>query len=253
LSLLELRSVSLTLNSDNGSSKEILKNINLTLEDGKFYAVTGPNGGGKTSLAKLIMGIYRPTEGRIYYKGEDITDLGITERSKLGIVYAFQQPPRFKGIRVRDLLKIASNDTFSERDYHCIMHDVGLCPEDYLNREVNVSLSGGEVKRIEIATLLARPGDMLIFDEPEAGVDLWTLQQLVKMIIEYHNLRNRMTLAITHNERFISVADEVLLLAEGELRARGKSADVWPMIKDDITCQWRQRCGGETSELNCYR
>ena len=251
--MLELRSVSLTLSNDNGSSKEILNNINLTLEDGKFYAVTGPNGGGKTSLAKIIMGIYQPTQGRIYYKGEDITDLSITERSKKGIVYAFQQPPRFKGIGVKDLLRIAANDTLSEKDYHCILRDVGLCPEDYLNREVSASLSGGEVKRIEIATLLARPGEMLIFDEPEAGVDLWTLQQLVTVIIEHHHRRNRTTLAITHNERFLSVADEVLLLAEGEVRARGNRDKVWPLIKDDITCQWRQRCGGEASDLNCYR
>ncbi len=251
--MLELRSVSLALNDDNGNSKQVLNNINLTLEDGKFYAVTGPNGGGKTSLAKIMMGIYQPTSGRIFYKGEDITELSITERSSRGIVYAFQHPPRFKGIEVRDLLKIASKDTLSEKDYHCIMHDVGLCPEDYLPREVNTSLSGGEVKRIEIATLLARPGEMLIFDEPEAGVDLWTLQQLVSVIIDHHHRSNRTTLAITHNERFLNAADEVLVVAEGEITARGTREKVWPLIKDDIICQWRQKCGGAINDLNCYR
>lgn len=252
--MFELRSVNLALSDDNGNYVPVLNNINLTLEDGKFYAVTGPNGGGKTSLAKVMMGIYQPTSGRIFYKGEDITELSITERSRRGIVYAFQHPPRFKGIGVRELLKIASQDTLSEKEYHCIMHDVGLCPEDYLPREVSTSLSGGEMKRIEIATLLARPGEMHIYDEPEAGVDLWTLQQLVSVIIEHHHRLNRTTLAITHNERFLSVADEVLLLAEGEIKERGTREKIWPLIKDEVTCEWRKKCGGMMiNELNCYR
>lgn len=251
--MLELRSVSLTLGNGNGGSKEVLSQIDLTLEEGKFYAVTGPNGGGKTSLAKVIMGIYQPTAGRIYYKGEDITDLSITERSQRGIAYAFQQPPRFKGVRVRDLLSIAANNSLNEKDYHCLMHEVGLCPEDYLNREIDSSLSGGEMKRIEIASLLARPAEVCIFDEPEAGVDLWTLRQLVMMIIERHHLRNITTITITHNERFLSMADEVLLLAEGQIKERGKRDKVWPLIKDDIACQWRQKCGGEASDPDCYR
>ncbi|NLK51188.1 MAG: ATP-binding cassette domain-containing protein [Syntrophomonadaceae bacterium] len=251
--MLELRSVSLTISNENGGTKEILNNIDLTLKEGKFYAVTGPNGGGKTSLAKIIMGIYLPTEGRIYYNGEDITNLSITERSRRGIAYAFQQPPRFKGIRVRDLLGIAANNGLDEKDLHCLLHDVGLCPEDYLNREVDASLSGGEMKRIEIATLLVRPAEMLIFDEPEAGVDLWTFQQLVMMVVQRHHLRNSITLTITHNERFLSVADEVLLIAEGEIKERGKRDQVWPLIKDDIICQWRRNCGGEFSDPKCYR
>lgn len=252
--MLELRSVSLTLANGNGEAKEVLHQINFKLEPGKFYTITGPNGGGKTSLAKLIMGVYKPTAGRIYYKGEDITELNITERSRRGIVYAFQQSPRFKGIRVRNLLDIAASKALKEKDYHYLLHEVGLCPEEYLEREVDASLSGGEMKRIEIATLLARESSLLIFDEPEAGIDLWAFRHLVRAIVEQHQLREKATsIVITHNERFLSVADEVFLVAEGEIKKRGRADQIWPLIRDQLACEWKQTCGGEHRDINCYR
>lgn len=236
----------------NGETKQVLNGINLALEAGKFYAVTGPNGGGKTSLAKVIMGIYQPSRGRLFYNHEDITDLSITERAKRGISYAFQQPPRFKGLRVRDLLRIANAD-LDDPALHNALRDVGLCYEDYIDREVDASLSGGEMKRIEIATLLARQSDLTIYDEPEAGVDLWTFQKLVSVIISQHRKRLGTTLIITHNERFLMAADEILLVADGEIRERGDVTRIWPMIKDDYNCQWRNCCGGDLNDPNCIR
>lgn len=236
----------------NSVAKEVLNHVNVTLEPGKFYAITGPNGGGKTSLAKVIMGIYQPSGGRLFYKGEDITELSVTERARRGIAYAFQQPPRFKGLRVRDLLRIANHD-LDEAALHGLLRNVGLCFEDYIDREVDASLSGGEMKRIEIATLLARQGEMTIYDEPEAGVDLWTFHQLVNVIINQHHKRQGTTLVITHNERFLMAADEVMLVADGEIRERGKVDKIWPLIKDDYNCQWRNQCGGETNDPNCIR
>jgi len=250
--MLQLEAINLTL-GDPQAPREVLNNINLTVEDGKFYAITGPNGGGKTSLAKVIMGINQPTNGRIIYNGEDITAYSVTERAQRGITYAFQNPPRFKGIRMRDLLLIANPD-LTETRLHCLLHNVGLCPEDYLDREVDGSLSGGEMRRLEIATLLARnrEGDLLIFDEPEAGVDLWTFQQLVFMIIEQHHLQHNTTLIITHSERFLKLADEILLVANGEIVDRGQVDRIWPQIKDEIACRWRENCGGEFSGAKCY-
>jgi len=251
--MLQLEGVSLRLGEDgDGNSREVLNHINLELEEGKLYAVTGPNGGGKTSLAKVIMGIYQPTEGRVYYRGEDITGLSITERAQRGIIYAFQHPPRFKGIRVRDLLKIA-NSALEEKDMWCLLHNVGLCPDDYLDREVDGSLSGGELRRVEIATALARNGDLLIFDEPESGVDLWTFQQLLYMIVQQHQERKKTTLVITHSERFLAVADEIVLVANGEIAERGDVDRIWPLIKDEIACRWRGSCGGEAYDPKCYR
>lgn len=250
--MLQLEGIGLTLDNGAEGTREVLSNINLTLEDDKFYAITGPNGGGKTSLAKVIMGIYQPTSGRILHDGEDITELGITERARRGIIYAFQHPPRFKGIRVRDLIHLA-NPELNEQEIHVLLHDVGLCPEDYLDREVNASLSGGEMRRVEIATSLARQGSLMIFDEPEAGVDLWTFQQLVFMIIDMHERRKNTTMVITHSERFLSVADEIMLVAEGRIEERGSKDKIWPLIKDDIACRWRDRCGGDLRDPNCYR
>lgn len=251
--MLQLEAVSLKLGDDgNGSPREVLNQINLELEEGKFYAITGPNGGGKTSLAKVIMGIYQPTSGRVYYHGEDITELSITERARRGIIYAFQHPPRFKGIRVRDLLKIANN-TLEEKDIWCLLHNVGLCPDDYLDREVDTSLSGGELRRVEIATVLARSGDLLIFDEPESGVDLWTFQQLLYMIVQQHQERKNTTLVITHSERFLTVADEIVLVANGEIVERGDVDHIWPLIKDEMACRWRESCGGEAHDPKCCR
>jgi Fe-S cluster assembly ATP-binding protein len=242
----------LTLDGGDQGPREVLNDINLTLEDERFYAFTGPNGGGKTSLAKVIMGIYQPTEGRLIHNGVDITQMSITERAQRGIIYAFQNPPRFKGIRVSDLIHIA-NGELDEKEVHLLLHDVGLCPEDYLDREVNSSLSGGEMRRVEIATSLARNGNLMIFDEPEAGVDLWTFQQLVFMIIQQHERRRNTTMVITHSERFLTVSDEIMLIADGGIAERGSKDQIWPLIKDDITCRWRERCGGEANDPYCYR
>ena len=178
--MLELKNVSFAVDGDDGE-KEIVRNLSMTVDDGKFVVITGPNGGGKSTLAKLIAGIEKPSEGQILLDGKDITDLGITERANLGIGYAFQQPVKFKGIRVFDLLKIASGQTITIKEACSFLSEVGLCAKDYIERDVNASLSGGELKRIEIATVLARKTRLSVFDEPEAGIDLWSFQNLVRI------------------------------------------------------------------------
>lgn len=242
--MLELRNVSLNLDGTNGAGKEILRNVNLKLERGKLYAITGPNGGGKTSLAKVIMGIYTPSEGQVLLDGEDITCLGITERAHRGIAYGFQQPPRFKGLLVEEIMKIArpNLDTVQLRGY---LRDVGLCPEDYLDRDLGPGLSGGEIKRIEVAQLLARNAPVTILDEPEAGVDLWTIQKLISIITKrYKGNSKGIAIVITHNEQFLPVCDEIILLAEGSVQERGTPEQIWPLIRDDIVCKMKGQCGG---------
>jgi Fe-S cluster assembly ATP-binding protein len=246
LPVLELRDISLNFNGDNGGSREVLKGINLTLDAGKLYAITGPNGGGKTSLAKVIMGIYQPNQGQVWLNGEDITELGITERARKGLAYAFQHPPRFKGILIEDLMAIARPeiDGMAIRSY---LRDVGLCPEDYIGRDVGPGLSGGEIKRIEVAQLLAKEAMVTIFDEPEAGVDLWTIQKLIAIIIKKHKeKRENTTIIITHNEQFMPICDEIILVADGEIQEKGQAEIIWPMIKGDIVCKMREQCGGIT-------
>lgn len=244
--MLELKNISLNFNEDSGEAKEVLKNVNLKLENGKLYAITGPNGGGKTSIAKVIMGIYQPTEGQIIFNGEDITDLSIYERARKGLAYAFQQPPRFKGIQVDDLIRIASPgiDNVAIRTY---LHDVGLCPEDYIGRDMGPSLSGGETKRIEVAQLLAKEALLTIFDEPEAGVDLWTIQRLIAIIIKKHRENpDRTAVIITHNEQFLPICDEIILVSEGGIADQGPAEFIWPTIKDEIACKMKEQCGGGT-------
>ena len=192
----------------------ILKGIDLKLSDGKVYAVTGPNGSGKSSLAKVIAGIYRPTSGRVLFDGRDITGSSITERARLGIGYAFQQPPRYKGLRVRELLELASGNT--EKVNTCgLLYDVGLCARDYLEREIDASLSGGEMKRIEIATVLARKLKLALFDEPEAGIDLWSFQKLAETFRRIHDESDTTIVIITHQERILELADEIVLMTDG--------------------------------------
>ena len=195
---------------------------------------TGPNGGGKTTMAKVIMGLAEPTSGQILYNGQDITHLSITERARLGISYGFQQPPRFKGITVHDLLLLAAGKEKLTKDQCCqYLTRVGLCANDYLEREVDVSLSGGEVKRIEIATILARQGSLMIFDEPEAGIDLWSFARLTETFEQIHASGTATMIIISHQERIISLADEVIVVGDGAIRHRGLPQDILPQILYD--------------------
>ena len=232
--MLELNHVSYTVQDDTGAELTILNDISLTIPDHKLVVFTGPNGGGKTTLAKIIMGLAQPTAGQILWNGEDITHLSITERAKLGISYGFQQPPRFKGITVRKLLTIASGNERLPKDRCCnYLTKVGLCANDYLEREVDVSLSGGEVKRIEIATILARNADLMIFDEPEAGIDLWSFARLTETFEQIHATGKATMIIISHQERIISLADEVVVVGGGEIRHRGSAEEILPKILTD--------------------
>lgn len=228
--MLNIKNLSL-IASNGEETKTILNNINLDIDDSKFIVLTGPNGGGKTTLAKVIMGLVKPTSGQILYNGVDITDMSITERARLGISYGFQQPPRFKGLRVRDLLELASGkDKLSTTECCMYLNKVGLCAADYIDREVNTSLSGGEVKRIEIATILARNSSLMIFDEPEAGIDLWSFSKLTETFGDLHKTSNATMIIISHQERIIGLADEIVVLSNGSVEKRGSKDEVFPSI-----------------------
>ena len=228
--MLKLNDLSFRVTVD-GEIKEIIKNVDLEIKPNKLIAVTGPNGGGKSTLAKLIAGIEKPTGGSIVFKGEDITDTDMTGRAKKGIAFAFQQPVRFKGIYVQDLIKIASGKDISISDACNYLSAVGLCARDYIGREVNSSLSGGELKRIEIATVLARGADLSIFDEPEAGIDLWSFRNLIEV---FENMRRTVKdssiLVISHQERILNIADEIIVLKDGEIAAYGEKDDILPSL-----------------------
>ena len=226
--MLELKNVSFEVSGD-ASQIEIIKDLNLTMEDQKFIVITGPNGGGKSTLARLIAGIEKPTAGQILLDGVDITEKGITERAKLGISYAFQQPVRFKGIQVLDLLRIASGQELTVAEACQYLSEVGLCAKDYINREVNASLSGGELKRIEIATVLARGTSLSVFDEPEAGIDLWSFQNLIQVFERMQQKdEKRSIIIISHQERILNIADEIVVLADGQIREQGSREEVLP-------------------------
>ena len=212
--MLEIKDLRFTVQKE-GQDFHILKKINLSFEDNKFYVITGPNGGGKSTLAKLIMGIEQPSSGQIVLNGEDITEKDITERAKMGIGYAFQTPPRFKGVKVQDLLEISANKTINPCE---ILHDVGLCAQDYLEREIDGSLSGGELKRIEIATIIARDLKVAVFDEPEAGIDLWSFQKLSETFKKLHEKYKTTIIIISHQERIINLSEEVIVIAEGNIK-----------------------------------
>lgn len=231
--MLELKDLSFQVESDEGTL-EIIDGLNLTLEDGKFIVITGPNGGGKSTLAKLIMGIAKPTFGQILFNGQDITDMNIADRAKLGIGYAFQQPPRFKGMTVRDLLSLAHGSELPEMECCAYLTNVGLCSMDYLNREVDASLSGGEVKRIEIATLMARDLEVAIYDEPEAGIDLWSFTMLVESFKELSKNRHKSVIIISHQERIMQLADELIVLADGKIKTRGPKDEVFPKLLSEF-------------------
>ena len=209
---------------------EIIKNINVEIPTGKLVVITGPNGGGKTSLAKLIAGLEKPTSGSIILDGEDITSLDITERANKGISYAFQQPVRFKGITVRDLLELAAGKKIEEKELCSLLGKVGLCTRDYIDREVNSSLSGGEIKRIEIATVLARNTKLTIFDEPEAGIDLWSFNELIDAFVEIKENYAGTLLIISHQERILNIADEIIVIANGVVKDIGKKEEILPTL-----------------------
>ena len=209
---------------------EIIKNINVEIPTGKLVVITGPNGGGKTSLAKLIAGLEKPTSGSIILDGEDITSLDITERANKGISYAFQQPVRFKGITVRDLLELAAGKKIEEKKICSLLGKVGLCTRDYIDREVNSSLSGGEIKRIEIATVLARNTKLTIFDEPEAGIDLWSFNELIDAFVEIKENYAGTLLIISHQERILNIADEIIVIENGVVKDIGKKEEILPTL-----------------------
>ena len=229
--MLEIRHLSYQVSGDGGGELDILNDVSLTIPDHKFVVVTGPNGGGKTTLAKTIMGLAVPTGGQILWNGEDVTALSITERAKRGISYGFQQPPRFKGMRVRDLLELAAGREGLTHDEECqFLTRVGLCAADYIDREVDASLSGGEVKRIEIATILARNSGLMIFDEPEAGIDLWSFARLTETFRQLHDERGATLVVISHQERIIDLADEIVLVSDGVIAQHGPKEEIFPKI-----------------------
>ena len=224
--MLELKNICFTVEDD----KEILKDVNLTIDDSKFIAITGPNGGGKSTLAKIITGIKSPTSGQIIFNGEDITNLSITERANKGISFAFQQPVRFKGITVNDLIRLAKGKTITKKEACNYLHEVGLCAKDYIDREVNGSLSGGELKRIEIATIIARGTKLSLFDEPEAGIDIWSFNNMINIFEKMRREINGSIVIISHQERILNIADEIVLIEGGQIKSHGKKDDILPEL-----------------------
>jgi Fe-S cluster assembly ATP-binding protein len=226
--MLELRDICFKVDSPEGS-KEILSGINLTVDDG-FTAFTGPNGGGKSTLAKIIAGIYQPTSGQLIFNGEDITHLSITERAKRGISFAFQQPVRFKGLCVMDLIRLASGKEIGVSEACDYLSRVGLCAREYINREVNASLSGGELKRIEIAQIIARGTEFSIFDEPEAGIDLWSFQNLIQVFEKLRDDVKGSILIISHQERILNIADRIVVISDGKVSSSGTKEQILPEL-----------------------
>ena len=234
--MLELRNVSFLVDAE-GKDKEIIRDVSLTVPDRKLVVVTGPNGGGKSTLARLIAGIEKPTAGRIFFNGEDITEMSVTERAQKGIAYAFQQPVRFKGIRVLDLIRIAAGKMLSVSDACQYLSSVGLCARDYVDREVNASLSGGELKRIEIATVLARKAVLSVFDEPEAGIDLWSFRNLTEVFQRMReDIKDSSILIISHQERILNIADEIIVIKGGVVEKQGTREEVYPhLMRNEVS------------------
>ena len=234
--MLELRNVSFLVDAE-GKDKEIIRDVSLTVPDRKLVVVTGPNGGGKSTLARLIAGIEKPTAGRIFFNGEDITEMSVTERAQKGIAYAFQQPVRFKGIRVLDLIRIAAGKILSVSDACQYLSSVGLCARDYVDREVNASLSGGELKRIEIATVLARKAVLSVFDEPEAGIDLWSFRNLTEVFQRMReDIKDSSILIISHQERILNIADEIIVIKGGVVEKQGTREEVYPhLMRNEVS------------------
>lgn len=234
--MLELKNICFS-----AEGKQILKNINLVIDDAKFIVITGPNGGGKSTLAKVIAGIEKPDSGQILLDGVDITEWGITERAKAGISFAFQQPVRFKGVTVKDLITLASGKNLSTAAACDYLSEVGLCAKDYIDREVNASLSGGELKRIEIASVMARKTKLTLFDEPEAGIDLWSFQNLINVFEKMHDEIKASILIISHQERILNIADQVVVISGGQITQTGTKEEVLPgLFGIDTGCRFFQ-------------
>ena len=228
--MLEIRHLSYQVTDEAGGELGILNDVSLTISDNRFVVITGPNGGGKTTLAKAIMGLVQPTSGQILWNGEDVTGLSVTERARRGISYGFQQPPRFKGLKVKDLLELASGKGLTHEEECQFLTRVGLCANDYIDREVDTSLSGGEVKRIEIATILARDSGLMIFDEPEAGIDLWSFARLTDTFRQLHDEQKATLVVISHQERIIDLADEIVMVDHGVITQHGAKDEIFPKI-----------------------
>jgi len=236
--MLELQNLSFQVSGDSREQKEIIRDLSLVFQDHSFIAITGPNGGGKSTLARLIMGIEHPTSGKILFNGTDITDLNITERARLGISFAFQQPVRFKGIKVKDLITLAAGNQVKLPNVCDYLSRVGLCARDYINRDVDASLSGGELKRIEIATIIARNTPLAVFDEPEAGIDLWSFNNLIQVFEEMHRSSDNSLIIISHQERILNIADEIIVLADGAVQARGHKHEILPeLLRGTESCK----------------
>ena len=227
--MLELKDITYTV-EENNTSRNIIDHLDMKIEDGKFVVITGPNGGGKSTLAKCIMGVDKISGGKILFDGEDITDLNITQRARKGISFAFQQPVHFKGIKVFDLLQLAAGEKISVASACEYLSKVGLCAKDYINREINDSLSGGEIKRIEIAEIIAKASPLSIFDEPEAGIDLWSFRNLIQVFERMHKNSANSILVISHQERILNIADEIAVIADGKLVNYGARQEIMPKI-----------------------
>lgn len=248
--MLEIQNLSFKISDS--KNVEILKNIDLKLQDKKIYVITGPNGGGKSSLAKIIMGIYKASSGKILLDEQEITDMGITERARLGIGYAFQHPPRFKGIKVRELLKMSASNNSEKVNICDLLYDIGLCAQDYLDRDIDASLSGGEMKRIEIATVLARNLKLAVFDEPEAGIDLWSFQKLAETFRNIHKKYNTTIVIISHQERILELADEIILMMNGKVQEKANKDEIIGRILRDEACLCSTNCGkGVGQNVEC--
>lgn len=240
--MLELKNISFEVHEPDVGSKEILHNISLSVGENTFLAITGPNGGGKSTLAKIIMGIEQPTSGQIFFEGKDITGTDITERANLGIGFAFQQPVRFKGLTVNDLLSLASKQKLDLESACSYLSEVGLCANDYINRELNSSLSGGELKRIEIAIQIARAPKLSVLDEPEAGIDLWSFQNLVRVFEKMRNSIKGSMIIISHQERILEIADSIIVISNGQIDSQGKREDILPkLLEDSHACEFYTR------------